>query len=66
MSTRIFTIIEKCFKTAPVKTAILTLPILVIASGTIQSKLGILPKNSIYSYSEKIFTEEFGLYNSPK
>ena len=66
MSTRIFTIIEKCFKTAPIKSALFFVPILVVTSGTIQYKLGILPQYSIYNHSKKEFTDEFGMYDSER
>ena len=66
MSTRIFTIIEKCFKNAPIKSALFFVPILVVTSGTIQDKLGILPQYSIYNNSKKEFTEGFGMYNSER
>ena len=67
MSSKIFMFMEKCFKVYPVKTAIVTIPLLVLTTGTIQQKYGILPKNSVYNYSKDIIkTEEFGIYNSPK
>ena len=53
MPNKIFSIIEKIFKVNPIKSAIAVVPILVVATGTIQEHLGILPKNSIYTYSNK-------------
>ena len=67
MSSKIFMFMEKCFKVYPVKTAIVAIPLLVLTTGTIQQKYGMLPKNSVYNCGKEITkSEEFGMYNSPK
>ena len=53
MPTKIFSVLEKFFKVNPIKSAIAVVPILVAVTGTVQEHLGILPKNSIYTYNNK-------------
>ena len=64
---KVFTFVSEYFKVHPVKASCISIPPLVLIIGTVQEKLGILPKRIVYSKGVDIVTDpDFGFYTSPK